>query len=126
MPEDGQVVSHFDGEALQILSDRLDRYRQLVSAEGGVVSLAQQVRAARRTDWTWTSEISRKGTDDLLRPATHLPLETWAQRAGTRRPSAVGGCRKRPGPPRENRVARRAQGPRQEICQPPVEAGRIQ
>jgi hypothetical protein len=40
-----QIVTHLDREAEQVLCDRPDRDRQLVAAEGGVVSLAQPVRA---------------------------------------------------------------------------------
>ena len=38
-------LPRLDGEAEQVLRDRLDRHRQLVAAEDGVVALAQRVRA---------------------------------------------------------------------------------
>jgi len=40
-----EVPPLVDPQAEQVLGDRLDRHRQLVAAEGGVVSLAQPVRA---------------------------------------------------------------------------------
>ena len=43
-PRDRQVIAHLDREAEQVLRDRLDGYRQLISAEGGVVLLAEQMR----------------------------------------------------------------------------------
>ena len=44
IPETGRSSRTVDREAEQILRDRLDRHGQLVTAEGGVVGLAQPVR----------------------------------------------------------------------------------
>ena len=61
-------LARLDGEAEQVLRDRLDRDRQLVAAEGGVVALAQRVRAriVVLVGHAAASPLSADGTEETI------------------------------------------------------------
>ena len=91
MPRDLEVVADLDGEAEQVLGDRLDRDRQLVAAEDGVVRVAEGVRASgRRTrPCRFLSSGSAAGAEEavdlvLLRDRLHVEARLVACRHSLR------------------------------------------